>query len=187
MIPVCILAIENDSDREFMSNLFLEYQRLMYANILKITTDSWAVDDIMQTTLLRLIDKLDLLKKLDHPQLVNYIATACRNSALNQVKFQSSHAAAPFEDYIVDSDMDYEQNTTENQFFLRENMAALSKVWEQLDEKTRYLLEARYILDKSPDEIAADLHIKPASTRMALTRARKRALAMMKDLIGQYD
>lgn len=100
-----------------MSNLIPEYQRLMYANILRISADSWALDDIIRTTLLRVIDKIDLLKELDHPQLVNYIATACRNSASNQVRFQSRHAANPFEDFIVDADMDYAQNTTENQFF----------------------------------------------------------------------
>ena len=187
MIPVCILAIENDSDREFMTNLFLEYQRLIYANILKVVTDSWAVDDIMQTTLVRLIDKIDLLKKLDRPQLANYIATASRNCALNLVKYQSSHQSTPFEDYMVDDNADSRDNETEYQFFLREDMAALSKVWDELDEKTRYLLEARYILDKSPEEIASDLHIKPASIRMALTRARRRAMERMKTLVGQDE
>jgi len=30
MIPLCILAIENDDDREFMTNIYNQYQRLIY-------------------------------------------------------------------------------------------------------------------------------------------------------------
>lgn len=36
MIPFCILAIENDDDREFMAGLFLRYQRLLYNEIYEI-------------------------------------------------------------------------------------------------------------------------------------------------------
>lgn len=56
--PVCIMAIEDDDDREFMQKLYVDYHRLMYSQITKITKDPWAADDVMQTTLVRLIDKL---------------------------------------------------------------------------------------------------------------------------------
>ena len=45
MIPACILAIEDESDREFMTSLFLQYEKLMYSTIRKVTQDSWLVDD----------------------------------------------------------------------------------------------------------------------------------------------
>lgn len=54
----------------------------------------------------------------------------------------------------------------------------LSKVWPKLDWRSRYLLESHYILEKSPYEIA-NLGIKPDSVRMALTRARKAAYALL--------
>ena len=55
----------------------------------------------------------------------------------------------------------------------------LSKVWPKLDGRSRYLLESHYILEKSPYEIAANLGIKADSVRMALTRARKAAYALL--------
>lgn len=81
MIPYCILAIEDPSDREFMTELFLHYQKLMYATIQKITQDHWLIDDIFQSTLERLIDKITLLRTFDRDRLINYIIVSCRNNA----------------------------------------------------------------------------------------------------------
>ena len=86
MIPYCILVIENDDDRDFMTNLFLKYQRLMYSEIYNLTHDAWSTEDIMQSTLVKLIDKIPLLRSLNRNQLVNYIITASKNTAINYLK-----------------------------------------------------------------------------------------------------
>ena len=57
----------------------------------------------------------------------------------------------------------------------------MSRIWTQLDERTRYLLEGYYILDLPAAEMARELNIKPASLRMALTRARKTAYQLLQD------
>lgn len=36
MIPYCILVIEDDDDREFMTLLYIRYQRLLYKEIYEI-------------------------------------------------------------------------------------------------------------------------------------------------------
>ena len=115
MLPICILAIRDDDDRAYMTRLFVKYQRLMYRTIYDILGDKWATEDVLQTTLLRLIDHLD----------------------------------------------------------------TLAQVWPRLDENTRWLLEARYILDYSDGELARELGVKPDSVRMALTRARRKARRLM--------
>ena len=61
MLPICILAIRDDDDRAYMTRLFVKYQRLMYRTIYDILGDKWATEDVLQTTLLRLIDHLDTL------------------------------------------------------------------------------------------------------------------------------
>ena len=53
-------------------------------------------------------------------------------------------------------------------------------MWPRLDEDTRWLLEARYILDYSDSELVREMGVKPTSVRMALTRARKKARAMLR-------
>ncbi len=53
MIPYCILAIEDDSDREFMTALYYQYRKLMYSTTPKILKDQWSTDDVVQTSLER--------------------------------------------------------------------------------------------------------------------------------------
>ena len=86
MIPYCILAIEDDSDRAFMETLFLEYQRLMYSEINKILQNAWDTEDVMQATLVKLIDKIPELRKKEKNKLINYIITAAKNTALNYLR-----------------------------------------------------------------------------------------------------
>ena len=60
MIPICILAIEDEDDRAFMENLYMSYQRLMYSTIRNIVRDDWATEDVMQSALVKLIRKLQV-------------------------------------------------------------------------------------------------------------------------------
>ena len=180
MIPACILAIEDESDREFMTSLFLQYEKLMYSTIRKVTRDSWLVDDIFQSTLERLIDKISLLKTLNRDRLVNYIIVACRNTAYNACTAQVRHFAEDIDDYVSEASSRHGDATVEDFVILQDQLEVLQKIWPKLDERSRYLLEAKYILEMSDAEIAVGLNIKPESVRMALTRARKKAITMVR-------
>ena len=61
----------------------------------------------------------------------------------------------------------------------KEDLYRLANVWNTLDEKTQYLLRARYILNKSGKEIAADLKMSPDNVRMAIVRAKRKAKKAM--------
>ena len=74
-----------------------------------------------------------------------------------------------------------EGEAIELQVIKKEDLEALSRIWTQLDERTRYLLEGYYILNLPAAEMARELNIKPASLRMALTRARKTAYQLLQD------
>ena len=170
MLPICILAIRDDDDRAYMTRLFVKYQRLMYRTIYDILVDKWATEDVLQTTLLRLIDHLDTLRRLEPEGLAGYIAAACRHTAYNVLRHNRRHPQVPLEDA---PDMD-------ELLSRRVELNALARVWPRLDEDTRWLLEARYILDYSDSELAREMGVKPTSVRMALTRARKKARAMLR-------
>ena len=70
MLPICILTIEDERDREFMAGVYTQYQWLMYDTIKQVMGDHWSAEDVVQTTLVRLIDKLEKLKTLDERHMV---------------------------------------------------------------------------------------------------------------------
>ena len=180
MIPACILAIENDSDREYMTWLFVQYEKLMYATIYKILGSPWNTEDTLQSCIEKLIDKIETLKKFDEKQLANYIVVASRNTAYNVIRNSSRHEAWSF-DELNGQNCNDEPYHVEEMIIHKEDLSMLAKVWEKLDEKSCYLLEAKYILEKSDEEISSDLKIKVGSVRMALTRAKRKAAKLMKE------
>lgn len=164
MLPICILAIRDDDDRAYMTRLFVKYQRLMYRTIYDILGDKWATEDVLQTTLLRLIDHLDTLRRLEPEGLAGYIAAACRHTAYNAVRDSSRHPWLPLDG---EPEVPDERQEVEDRVLRRLELDALAQVWPRLDENTRWLLEARYILDYSDGELARELGVKPDSVRMA--------------------
>lgn len=99
MIPFCILAIENDDDREFMAELFLRYQRLLYNEIYEILKNPWNTEDVLQATLVKLIDKISELRKKEEAKLVSYMVVAARNNTYNFLRAQKKSAQVSFEEY----------------------------------------------------------------------------------------
>lgn len=72
-----------------------------------------------------------------------------------------------------------EHRQMEDLLISKEEIEELVRRWPQLDAKSKYLLEGKYILGKSDEVMTEELSIKPASVRMALTRARQCAYQLL--------
>lgn len=175
MLPLIIAAIEDKNDREFMEWLYLQYHRLIYSEVRKIVQDEDETEDLMQTVIEKLIYKVDLLRDMERRRLVNYIISTAKNTAHNFLRDRRP-AASLWEEQEQFADS---APMPEDALIHREELSGLSRVWTALDEKTQYLLSARYILNKSGKEIADDLKMPPDNVRMALVRARKKARQAM--------
>lgn len=181
MIPCCILIIEDENDRTFMSELYLQYNRLMYSVIYKIIHDPWTTEDLVQTTLEKLIGNVQKLRGKDREHLVNYVITSCRNCALSYLRKQYKHSHVQFGNDWDGEDTEHDRQAIEYRLISNENLVALSRVWPKLDARNRWILESHYIQEKPPDEMAREPGIKPESLRMVLSRARKAAYRLMED------
>lgn len=179
MIPYCILVIEDDDDREFMTLLYIRYQRLLYKEIYEILKNSWNTEDILQATLVKLIDKIPELRQKERPQLVGYICAAARNTALNFLRAQDKIAPFSFEEYMMQSEPNEERRQMEEYMISKDEIDELVRRWPKLDDRSKMLLEGKYIPGKSDEVLAEELSIKPASVRMALTRARQCAYQLL--------
>ena len=104
MLPICSMTIEDESDREFMARLYTRYRRLMYDTIRQVVGDHWSAEDVVQATLLKLIDKVPKLQTLDDRRTAGYIAAACRHTAYNELRRRSRQPLfVPEEERTADS------------------------------------------------------------------------------------
>ena len=73
MLPLMLMAIEDENDREFMERLYLQYHRLIYSEVRKLIQNEDEAEDLMQTVVEKLIHKVDLLRDRERRRLVNYV------------------------------------------------------------------------------------------------------------------
>ena len=78
IIPAAILAIQDESERTYMEWGFQTYHRLMYDYIMEVLHDSWQSDDVMQESVVKLIHKIDVLRRLSESKRRNYIITTAK-------------------------------------------------------------------------------------------------------------
>ena len=170
MLPLMIATIDDDADRAFMTRIYYRYRRYMYKTIGTFVSDPWDADDIFQTTLPNLIDHLDTLKSLPKNKLTAYIHAVCKNTAINFLRKKGRMKELSFEETLFSQEDPYQLHLNES-----DDVEAFRRAWLKLDARSQYLLEARYILNKSYDEIALELNIKPSSVRVAMTRTKEKA------------
>lgn len=187
MIPLIILTIEDEDDRTFMTEVYVRYERLIYSEIYKLMNDRWMVEDVMQTTLMKLIDRLSRLRGMDERHRINYIITAARNNAISTLRLHASHASASLEAQ-QEAGWDFGSDFSVEETILRaEKIGRLKDIWPRLDARSRYLLESKYILDASSKEMAQTLGIKEDSVRVELSRARRKARQLLSELAGDKE
>ena len=181
-IPAVILAMEDDSDRQFMTALFLKYERLMYSEIQKIVGNQCDPDDILQTSLVKLIEKVKLLRSMEERPRVNYIITTVKHTAISEVQKlkKGTFNSLDDEDWLEGKGLCADESV-EDRIFRQDAVSRMEAIWPLLDKKKRYLLQARYFLDMSQEEIAAELDIKPDSVRMEMSRARKKVRELLEE------
>lgn len=95
------------------------------------------------------------------------------------MRAQKKIAPFSFEEYMQQSKPIAAYRQMEDILISIEEIEELVQRWPQLDARSKYLLEGKYILGKSDETIAEELSIKPASVRMALTRARQCAYQLL--------
>lgn len=83
MLPLMIMAIEDENDKAFITWLYLQYRRLIYSEIRKVVGDGDEAEDLLQSVVEKLIGKLPLLREMERDKLVNYIISTARNTAYN--------------------------------------------------------------------------------------------------------
>lgn len=73
LLPLIIMAIENDDEREFMAELYINYYPIIKKTVFGIVNDYNMVEDVINDALVKLIGKISTLRGLKCYQLTTYI------------------------------------------------------------------------------------------------------------------
>ena len=184
MVAMVYSMEDQPSDREFMDQMYMEFERLMFFTARQYTSKAEIAEDIVQESLVRLYEKVRTMKPMKHVVLAAYIRATVRNTAINvlrKMNRERDYAADAETDAFAHADQEWVLNTMMD---LSGYRVLLSKIWPRLPEDDRVLLEGKYILGYSDQELAEEIGCQANSIRVKLTRARRRALAIIQEQEG---
>jgi len=175
------LTISDESDREFLTNLYEQYYPLLKYKAYEITHDYGIVEDLIQEAFLKLIPKIPLLRSLACYKMISYLVYTLRNVSIDYVRKRnrrSKRAYASSTDNVADQLPDLLAATEEN-YMRQERFEELAQALLQLPEKDRNLLFYKYNMEMDDREIAELLEIPAQHVRQYVSRARERAFRIL--------
>lgn len=180
--PIAILAIENDDDRVFMERLYIENRQIMYKKAYSLLHNQQDAEDVINTACVALINNLARLRGFDSCTLQAYIVSTIRNTAINSIKKRNLISAHN----VSDADVAFERAVSDDQapdskVIQQAELEALKQALISLPEKEMTLLQMKYVMEMSDEQIAKRLGIKCASIRSYLARARRHAREILKE------
>ena len=159
-----------DSDRTFIQGIYQEFCRLMFFTAQKYLSAPLQQEEVVQESLSKLIEKVDTLRTLQPAVLASYIVATVRNTAISLLRAQARQGQVVNLETLDEEPTS--QESMDEALILQEELAPLRAI--------RLLLEGKYLLEYSSAELGERLGCQSASVRMKLTRARRRALKLMK-------
>lgn len=164
MLSIIATMPENSEDRQFISQLYEEYEGLLYATALKYTTYHLDAEEIVQDSLVRLIKKVSVIRKLERCVLAGYLVSTVRNTAINYIQKEQSRQKRRdvFEQGVV-AETPAQELSLDELMILSENRQRIKDAWRKLAEGDRFLLEGKYFLGLTDAELAHQMNCKPES------------------------
>lgn len=175
---------ENDklSDQAFIHKVYQDFKLLMYYTAGKYISKPDQREDIVQESLLKLIAKIETLRRFNRATIASYIVVTVRNTAINFIKRQSGEREKFLSiDELREDSVQTSIQPLEDTVIQREAIKQFYKIWPCLDQETRQVLEGKYFLGYDDKELAVLLGCQPNSVRMKLTRARRKAMELLKE------
>lgn len=182
MLAIICTMSENQSDRAFMLELYQQFFRLMFFTVRKCHLQQDACEEVVQESLVKLIQKVSLLREMPKPVLASYIVSTTRNTAFDYSGRQKKQdiCVGSLDDESFSACLESQTPPPDDQMEADELREQLAAVLEEISNDDRVLLEGKYILQYSDETLAMVLNCKVSSIRMKLTRARRRALKLIK-------
>lgn len=153
MIPIVIMAIEDESDRDYITGLFLKNERGMYAMALKIVKEHHTACDMVSEACLKMIEKIGYLREISVQKQTPYILSIVKNTLLMYLRQRRSE-----NNWLVDDEriLDYclrimeNAKATEAQKLQKYNLAA------EIKRKYEELQRVKKASDESVEKIRAN-------------------------------
>lgn len=178
-VPIAMMSIDSDEDREFMITLYLYYSRRLVRYAERFTLNRSDAEDAVQNAFLSLIPRTEQLRSMQRDYLEGYVFVTVKNAAFmmnREIQRELSAEKNMAGSITMEEDM-FSDTTAE------ELMEALGR----LSEKDQLLLRMKYFSRQTDREIALQTGCRESSVRKMIARSRIRLAAEMRKEGLEHD
>ncbi|MCI9506046.1 MAG: sigma-70 family RNA polymerase sigma factor [Oscillospiraceae bacterium] len=141
-------------DMDFILCLYQEFKPLMFATARKYLANIYDQEDVVQASLIKLIEKVCVLRNKERSALCSYIVYTVKNTALNYLKHQNVITAHSYSMDDSISEIPSDAPPLEELIELADRRKQLFRIWDKLPEIDQVLLESKYVLGQSDQQLA---------------------------------
>ena len=160
-------------NRSFMREFYEQYKDFLFYIAGNYADTPGNREDLVQDALVRLMRNADTLRGLTHGQIAKYIQLTVKAVWIDQEKSPQREELLLLDEAMVESMVTPEETAA------RASVQALRK---EMSCRDWMVLEGKYILGYSYEELSKLLAVEPHTLRAVVSRARKRAKKLLEDL-----
>lgn len=161
-------------DRTFFESFYQEHKRFMYYTAQKYAHSPSECDDIVQESIVRLLNNISVLREISGYKIQKYIALTIKAAFIDMERKRSRENTVNLNDETVEALYRADLIAVPEDLDI-EPLLKIEKLKSELPFREWLLLEGKYILGYTQDELGQLIGIAPNSIRMTLCRAREKA------------
>lgn len=165
------------SDKAFFQQFYEENIRFIY-HIAKGCSNGADCNDLVQNTLLRLMNNISTLKEIDRCKTATYIVLTVRTAYLDSERHKRKENLLFWDNESLEALMLEKLLPVDRDDELA-NRQAINKLKDVLSPREWCVLEGKYIIGLSQEELGSLIGVVPDSVRMVLHRARRKARSIL--------
>ena len=167
MFSLAFLMIRDESDREFVKDLYIKYEQMMYKIAYNILHNSTDAEDAVQNTIIKIIDNLEKIRAIDSKETRFYLSFVTENAA-KDIQRKANHLPESVEDLgELEADI-----SVEDSVMLKIDFERLKTAMRSLPENEHQILFLNLTMGHSPAEIAGLHGISSNTARQKIFRAK---------------
>lgn len=180
MVWMAISAIENEDDRRFMERIYAAYYGVMYQKALSYLHNHHAAEDVVADVMLKLIDRMNLLRECKRASLRSYLLACAKNESINRLRREKRrYSFSDVEEKLkaLPGECDVDASLLQEA-----QIQAMTLALKQLPDRELEILRMKYYDGLSDAEIARIFLIGQNSVRTLVNRARKRVRELLMEV-----
>lgn len=185
-VPVVILQMENEDDRQFVAELYQKYKFKMFRISLRMVRNAHDAEDLVEEACGKIIDNLEKIRNVEVCKQRQYIVSIIKNVTVNFLIRRDRRSKYSFyaEEEVI-ARMACIDGELDDGLIRRDEINAVKCALRKLSEKDRTILRMKYYDELTDAEIARYLNIQTASVRYYFTLARRKLGKEIVELNGE--